>query len=406
MEGTPFGRYRLVEMLGRGGMGEVWRTHDTATNRLVAIKLLAPHLADDDRVVRRFRREAEAAAGLNSPHIIPIYDYGMIDDRLYVSMRLVDGHDLGDVLREGPMPPERAVRIVEQVAKGLHAAHRAGLVHRDVKPSNILLDEDDFAYLIDFGIARALDDTRLTGTGNAIGTFHYLAPERLDNSVDDDARGDVYALACVLHECLTGSTPFDGESLPRLISAHLHVAPPLPSSVNPRVTARFDDVIATGMAKDPEMRYPTTLDLARAAQAAITEPLHPPPPHRQPFRAAPTQVAPQSVHTQPMREPPRPVPPPAQRRPTAPRRRVATWSFVVTVIALALNTAAVASFATGFLYHKPVLLMMLTSLLISVVGVVCAVIALVRKESRGGWALLLALVVALWCLAGPLLPLR
>ena len=159
VEGTPFGRYRLEELLGRGGMGEVWRAFDTATDRTVAIKLLPPQLADDDTFVQRFRREAEAAARLNNPHVIPIHTYGEIDGRLYVDMRLIEGRDLQEVLAGGPLEPGRAVRIIEQVAKALHAAHKIGLVHRDVKPSNILLDEDDFAYLIDFGIARGADET-------------------------------------------------------------------------------------------------------------------------------------------------------------------------------------------------------------------------------------------------------
>ncbi len=160
VEGTPFGRYRLVELLGRGGMGEVWRAYDTAANnRTVAIKLLPPQLAADHTFVQRFRREADAAAQLNNPHVIPIHNYGEIDGRLYVDMRLIEGRDLQEVLADGPLEPGRAVRIIEQVAKALHAAHKVGLVHRDVKPSNILLDEDDFAYLIDFGIARAADQT-------------------------------------------------------------------------------------------------------------------------------------------------------------------------------------------------------------------------------------------------------
>src|SRR5262249_40603753 len=143
MDGTPFGRYRLVELLGRGGMGEVWRAYDTATNRTVAIKLLPPHLAADEMFVRRFRREAETAAQLNNPHIIPIHNYGEIDGRLYVDTRLIEGRDLQTVLASGPLAPGRAVPIIEQVAKALHAAHKVGLVHRDVKPSNILVDDDD-----------------------------------------------------------------------------------------------------------------------------------------------------------------------------------------------------------------------------------------------------------------------
>lgn len=140
MEGTQFGRYRLVELLGRGGMGEVWRAHDTDTDRIVAIKLLPTHFSENEDFQRRFRREAHAAARLNNPHVIPIpiHYYGEIDGRLYVDMRLIEGRDLQTVLAAGPLEPSRAVRIIEQVAKALHAAHQVGLVHRDVKPSNIL----------------------------------------------------------------------------------------------------------------------------------------------------------------------------------------------------------------------------------------------------------------------------
>jgi serine/threonine protein kinase, bacterial len=272
MDGTPFGRYRLVELLGRGGMGEVWRAYDTAANnRTVAIKLLPPHLAGDDRYIARFRREADAAAQLNNPHVIPIHNYGEIDGRLYVDMRLVEGRDLEAVLADGPMEPSRAVRITEQVAKALQAAHDIGLVHRDVKPSNILLDADDFAYLIDFGIARAAGDTRLTETGFAAGTLRYMAPERLqENPEDEDGRVDTYALACILHECLTGQPPFGGTSYASLIAAHLNSPPPKPSTAQPNVPVQLDSVIANGMAKAPDNRYGSTVELARAARDAIT----------------------------------------------------------------------------------------------------------------------------------------
>src|SRR6201993_5092028 len=195
MEGTPFGRYRLIELLGRGGMGEVWRAHDTATNnRTVAIKLLPHHLAQDDTFVQRFPGEADAAARLNTPHIIPIHTYGEIDGRLYVDMRLIEGRDLQEVLADGPLEVGWAVRIIEQGAQALHAAHKIGLVHRDVKPSNILLDENDFAYLIDFGIAHAAGEAGLTSTGATIGTWAYMAPERFQTGTAD-ARVDIYALA-------------------------------------------------------------------------------------------------------------------------------------------------------------------------------------------------------------------
>jgi serine/threonine protein kinase, bacterial len=272
VEGTQFGRYRLIKLLGRGGMGEVWRGYDTGTDRTVAIKLLPANFSDHEEFKQRFRREARAAAGLNTPHVIPIYDYGEIDGHLYVCMRLIEGRDLHSVLADGPMEPSRAVHIIEQVAVALRAAHVVGLLHRDVKPSNILLDEDDFAYLIDFGIARAIDETtRLTQSGNTIGTIHYIAPERLDAEAEEDARADIYSLACVLYECLTGRPPFDEHTMPRLVAAHLNTPPPRPSTGHPNVPAALDPVIATGMAKDPEQRYATTVELADAARDAISD---------------------------------------------------------------------------------------------------------------------------------------
>jgi serine/threonine-protein kinase len=278
VDGTLFGRYRLIEMIGRGGMGEVWRAHDTAANnRTVAIKVLPAHLAGDSAFVARFRREADAAAQLNNPHIIPIHNYGEIDGRLYVDMRFVEGRDLAEVLADGPLEPGRAVRIVEQVAKALQAAHHIGLVHRDVKPSNILLDADDFAYLIDFGIARAADQTRMTGTNSIIGSWPYMSPERL-RAGQVDARADIYALACVLYECLTGSTPYPGDNFEQQITAHLTEPPPRPSSTDPNLPVALDPVIATGMAKDPDQRYATTVELANAARDAITVPIQRPTP--------------------------------------------------------------------------------------------------------------------------------
>ncbi len=302
VEGTPFGRYRLIELLGRGGMGEVWRAHDTVTDRVVAIKVLTSDLSEDDDFQRRFRREAHAAARLDTPHVVPIHDYGEIDGRLFVSMRLIKGRDLDDVLADGPLEPARAVRIIEQVAKALHAAHKVGLIHRDIKPSNILLDDDDFAYLIDFGIARVADDTRLTKTGNTIGTFAYIAPERL-NGRAEDARADIYSLACVLYEALTGQPPFTGDNMGRLVAAHLNDPPPRPSATQPEVPATIDEVIATGMAKDPDQRYATTVELADAARNALTEPIQ-----------RPTPTATQPTAEQAPSPVPRPAPAYDQRR--------------------------------------------------------------------------------------------
>jgi serine/threonine protein kinase len=345
--GTPFGRYRLVELLGRGGMGEVWRAYDTVTHRTVAIKVLPAHLVQDPTFVQRFRREAEAAAQLNSPHIIPIHDYGEIDGRLFVNMRLIEGRDLQAVLADGPLDPARAVRIIEQVARALNAAHKVGLIHRDVKPSNILLDGDDFAYLIDFGIARAAEETRLTKSGNMIGTFQYIAPERLDDTVEEDARADTYSLACVLYECLTGQPPFAGGSMAPLIAAHLYTPPPRPSSARPNVPAQVDAVIATGMAKEPGQRYATTTEFADAARDAITAPIQRPTPVPAPpamTEAPPVQVAappPPPVWPLPPPQPVWPLPPPqpaALAKPGGISRRTI---FAVTAGAVAVVVAIV-----------------------------------------------------------------
>jgi serine/threonine protein kinase len=269
---VEFGRYRLIEMIGEGGMGEVWRAHDTVTDRVVAIKLLPPKLSKDEDFQQRFRREALAAARLETPHVVPIHDYGEIDGRLFVCMRLIKGRDLATLLADGRLEPARAARIIGQVAEALQAAHEIGLIHRDIKPSNILLDDRDFAYLIDFGIARAAEDTRMTKTGNTIGTFAYIAPERLDGRGDEDARVDIYSLACVLYECLAGAPPFGGDTMARLVAAHLNTPPPRPSIARSDVPAQVDEVIATGMAKNPDERYATTVELADAARDAITAP--------------------------------------------------------------------------------------------------------------------------------------
>ena len=269
MEGTPFGRYRLVELLGRGGMGEVWRAYDTAIDRVVALKVLPATFADDQVFQERFRREARAAAGLDEPHVVPIHDFGEIDGRLFVTMRLIKGRDLQALLAEGPLQPERAVGIVEQIASALQAAHEVGLVHRDVKPSNILVAKDDFAYLIDFGIARAAGETGLTTSGATVGTWAYMAPERFRTGAAD-ARADVYALTCVLHQCLTGRLPFPGDSLEQVAAAHMFSPPPAPSKLQHGVPATMDGVIATGMAKEVHQRYATAKDLAKAARAGLS----------------------------------------------------------------------------------------------------------------------------------------
>ncbi|MGW5384550.1 protein kinase domain-containing protein [Nocardia sp. NPDC003963] len=274
--GRWFGPYELRSLLGKGGMGEVYEAYDTVKDRVVALKLLSDTLGDDPEYQVRFRRESQAAARLAEPHIIPIHDWGVIDGRLFIDMRLVQGADLRAVLQAGgPLSPQRAVAVIEQIAAALDAAHEDGLVHRDVKPANILITPADFAYLADFGIARHESDTGVTQAGVAIGSYTYMAPERFDSG-PVTARADIYSLACVLHECLTGATPFPATSVGVLIRSHLTEPPPRASVQRTGLPAALDDVIAWGMAKDPHERFATAGELAEAARAALNSPARPP----------------------------------------------------------------------------------------------------------------------------------
>ena len=266
--GTAFGKYNITGLLGKGGMGEVYEAFDTEKHRAVALKILADEFSHDATFRTRFQRESQAAAVLQEPHVIPIHDWGEIDGRLYIDMRLVRGQTLDEVIAQGPLDPQRAVAIIGQIGAALDAAHAEGLMHRDVKPHNIIVTPADFAYLVDFGIAETRGDTRLTTAGTPIGTFNYMAPERFSEQEATPAV-DVYSLACVLYESLTGDSPYSRDSLENLVAAHLASPPPRPSATNPRVPAAFDAVIARGMAKDPDDRYGTAGGLVRAAQRAL-----------------------------------------------------------------------------------------------------------------------------------------
>lgn len=294
--GTQFGPYELRSLIGMGGMGEVYRAFDTVRGRMVAVKVLRPELAADPKFQERFRRESRLAARLQEPHVIPVHDFGDIDGVLYIDMRLVDGASLKDILRStGPLEPARAAAIIRQVASALDAAHADGLIHRDIKPENVLLTRDDFAYLVDFGIAHAGGEASVTMTGMLIGSSAYMAPERFGDGVVGPA-ADVYALACLLHECLTGRPPFEAGDLHQLISAHMFAVPPRPSILRRGIHRAFDDVVATGMAKQPEARFATAGELAKAAGAAA---------------ALPTTVLPSTVLPSTVLPPPpdRPQPP-------------------------------------------------------------------------------------------------
>jgi protein kinase-like protein len=264
--GSEFLGYRLEEVIGQGGMGVVYRAYDLRLKRTVALKLVSPDLAQDDRFRERFARETELAISLEHPNVIPIHDAGDLDGRVYLTMRLVEGTDLRALLRaRGALEPARALAICRQVANALDAAHAKGLVHRDVKPSNVLLDHDDHAYLADFGLSRRLDEEAVEF--RPAGTPAYLAPELIEGA-SADGRADVYSLGCVLFECLTGKPPFERDSRLAVAWAHLEEQPPRASQSNTDLPAAIDAVVAKAMAKRPGDRYETCAALiAHAADA-------------------------------------------------------------------------------------------------------------------------------------------
>jgi YVTN family beta-propeller protein len=268
--GSEFVGYRIDELIGRGGMGVVYRAFDLRLKRTVALKLVASELSLDARFRERFSREAELAISLEHPNVVPIYDAGDMAGRLYLAMRLVAGTDLRKLLRaEGALEPSRAVAICRQVANALDAAHAKGLVHRDVKPSNILLDEAEHVYLADFGLTRHLEEKGArAGEGRSVGTPAYLAPEQVEGE-RVDGRADVYSLGCVLFECLTGEAPFVRGSRLAVAWAHLEEEPPSASERNADLPEAIDAVLRGAMAKSPDERYRTCSALIEAAEAAF-----------------------------------------------------------------------------------------------------------------------------------------
>src|SRR5215210_6680202 len=248
-------RYEVGPLLGRGGMAEVYLGTDRVLERPVAIKVLGGWLASDERFVERFRREALAAARLAHPHLVAVYDAGSEEDLHYMVMEYVPGATLGDVLeQEGRLDPRRAVGIARDVASALEVAHRAGIVHRDVKPANVMLAPDGRTKVMDLGIARTLDGESLTRTTSVLGSPNYLSPEQARGE-RVDARSDIYSLGCVLYEMLCGRPPFDAESPVAVAYKHVHEMPPAPSALVPTVPVSLDAVTLRAMAKDPDDRF-------------------------------------------------------------------------------------------------------------------------------------------------------
>lgn len=335
--GTRFGPYLLRRLLGTGGFGEVYEAEDTVMHRVVALKLLSSSYSHNPAFRERLFREARTAGRLHDPHVVPIHGCGEIDGQLYIDMRLIDGTNLQTTLeRDGGLGPARSVHIVRQIAAALDAAHGETVIHRDVKPANILLGKDDFACLVDFGLANAATDTKLTSEGTTVGSFAYLAPERLASGEVTPA-ADIYALACVLHECLTGASPFESRTeIPALVAAHLTSPPPRPSQQRPGIPVGFDEVIARGMAKEPERRYRSAGELGAAAQRALSTPV--------PGPSGPPQAAPPTQHW----SPPPPIAPPTNHVPQPFRRKsrrrigliaAAVGAVAVTAVVVAVSGA-------------------------------------------------------------------
>lgn len=289
------GRYRLLEPIGRGAMGEVWRGHDEMLGRPVAVKLLLEQASSDTTAAARFRLEAQTAGALNHPHVVGVLDFGQHEERLFLVMELVEGHSLARLTRQ---PPERVAHIAAQAAAGLAAAHQQGIVHRDIKPANLLLDPHGTLKIGDFGIARFLDDpgAALTATGQIVGTGLYLAPERaLGRPAGPPS--DVYSLGCVLYQLLTGRPPFEADTALGVLHRHLDAVPVPPRDLGVRLPPAFENFLLGLLAKEPEDR-PTAQQIADwfagGAWQGRPEPL---PPSQEPAAPVPPPPAPAAVTT-------------------------------------------------------------------------------------------------------------
>ncbi|MBN2306349.1 MAG: serine/threonine protein kinase, partial [Anaerolineae bacterium] len=277
MESDPFlsrkiGNYEIIERVGKGGMATVYRARQLNMNRDVAIKVLSADLAGNPHMVARFEREAQVIANLEHPRILPVYDYGHEDDFLYLVMRIVEGETLYQRLMQGAVSLDEVVELVDQITSALDHAHARGVVHRDLKPTNVLLDKQGNVYLMDFGIAKlTMASQQLTATGAVMGTPSYMAPEQWRGE-PVDGRTDVYALGVMLYEMVIGHVPFESETPFTLMYKHLHDTPPSPRELLPDLPENVEDVILKALAKSPDDRYQSAGELAQAFRAVVIEP--------------------------------------------------------------------------------------------------------------------------------------
>src|SRR5574341_674292 len=267
--GKTLGSYRIIEQIGVGGMATVYKAYQPSMDRDVAIKILPHYFSQDAEFAKRFQREARAIARLEHAHILPVYDYGEADDITYIAMRYVQAGTLKERIAEGPLPLDELNRLVEQIGSALDYAHRLGVIHRDVKPSNVLIDDQGNTYLTDFGLARMLESSQpLTASGVGVGTPAYMSPEQ-GQGVKVDHRSDIYSLGVVLYEMVTGRVPYEAETPMGVVLKHISEPLPLPRMVAPGVPEGVDKVILRALAKDPAHRFQTAGEMVEALNIAV-----------------------------------------------------------------------------------------------------------------------------------------
>jgi serine/threonine-protein kinase len=284
--GSTVGDYQIVGVLGAGGMGKVFKVRNTISNREEAMKVLLPDLAGEPELAGRFLREIQVLARLEHPNIAGLRTALRFENQLLMVMELVDGVSLDQRLRQGPMPVAEAVRCIDQVLAALAYAHKSGVIHRDIKPANMMLTPDGTVKLMDFGIAKGVNDRKLTMTGGTVGSVYYMSPEQINGNEAVDARSDLYSLGVSFYELVTGKHAFDGESQFAIMAAHLERTPVAPTTIDPKLPPALNDLILVSVARDPDKRFQTaeafrnalqSLNEARSEKTVVLEPPAPPP---------------------------------------------------------------------------------------------------------------------------------